>query len=114
MNGAPMELPQWLTVDLGRNCAITSAVIDWETAYARQYEIKLSQASSSGYQTIFTELSGSAEGSPPKRDQHVLHALEIPPNKQSVKGRFVRLNLLQSGTQWGISVWRFDIYGHGA
>ena len=90
------------------NC--TALSIDWETAYARQYDIKVSKDPSGGFATIFSEEDGSTPGVQPVRDTHVLHKVLIPPAKQKV-GRYVRLVLLQSGTKWGISLWRFDIYG---
>lgn len=40
MSGSPMQLPQWLTVDLGHSAVVSRVEIDFETAFARQYELK--------------------------------------------------------------------------
>jgi len=110
MNGSPMRLPQWITVDLGANYIVTAAEVDWETAFARQYEIKTSRVASSGFNTIFEEKEGDGTA---HKEQHVLHKVTISKEKQT-PGRYVRLVLLQSGTNWGISVWHFDLYGYSA
>jgi len=111
MQGGAMPLPQWLTVDLGDEHVVTRVEIDWETAFARQYEIKISKVASSGFVTLFEEQDGNGDQT---SDKHILHKVAIPQSKLGMQhaGRYVKLILLQSGTDFGISVWHFDIYGY--
>jgi hypothetical protein len=49
--------PQWLQVDLGASATITSVVLDWEAAYARNFTIKASTNGSS-WTTLNTTTNG--------------------------------------------------------
>ncbi|MGP3983044.1 discoidin domain-containing protein [Streptomyces sp. KR80] len=90
--------PQWIQVDLGATATISRIRLNWETAYGRAYRIETSddgqnwtslrsQTSGDGGVDEITDLSGS--------------------------GRYVRLVGTERGTQWGYSLWEFEIYGEG-
>ncbi|MEU6060821.1 discoidin domain-containing protein [Streptomyces sp. NPDC047097] len=87
--------PQWLQVDLGAQASVERVVLRWEAAYARAYRIQLSgngtdwsdahttTTSTGGTQTV--AVTGSA--------------------------RFVRMLGTARATQWGYSLWEFQVYG---
>ncbi|MEV6205347.1 discoidin domain-containing protein [Streptomyces sp. NPDC051771] len=87
--------PQWLQVDLGTSRQLSRAVLTWEAAYGKSYEI---QASDNGtdWRTV-TAVSAGDGGT----DEVAL----------SGSGRYVRLNGLTRGTGYGYSLWEFQVYG---
>ncbi|MEU6933437.1 discoidin domain-containing protein [Streptomyces sp. NPDC046374] len=86
---------QWFQVDLGRSATLSGAVLTWEAAYGRSYQI---QASDNGtdWRTV-TTVTGGDGGT----DDVAL----------SGTGRYVRMNGLARGTAWGYSLWEFQVYG---
>ncbi len=87
---------QWIYVDLGQRFDIDRVVLVWEVAYGRVYDIDVSDDalnwtqiyhtdSSDGGTDDITDLSGS--------------------------GRYVRMHGLIRATQWGFSLWEFEVYG---
>ncbi len=87
--------PQWLQVDLGAVHALAGVRLDWEMAYASDYEI---QASDDGATwTTLVSVAGGDGGT----DVHNL----------SGTGRYVRMLGTQRGTVFGYSLWNFEVYG---
>ncbi|MET8080306.1 discoidin domain-containing protein [Streptomyces sp. NPDC005303] len=86
---------QWLQVDLGATASISQVVIDWETAYGKDYKI---QSSSDG--NTWTDLR-SVTGGDGGTD-----TLDV-----SGQGRYVRLLGIHRATQWGYSLWEFQVFG---
>ncbi|MDI1465192.1 DUF1996 domain-containing protein [Catellatospora sp. KI3] len=89
--------PQWLQVDLGATATITSVVINWETAYARDFTVQTS-ANGSTWTTIHTTVNGTGG----------VQTLTV-----SGSGRYVRLNTTRRATQYGASLWEFQVFGTG-
>jgi hypothetical protein len=89
--------PQWLQVDLGASATITSVVLDWEAAYARNFTIKASTNGSS-----WTTLNTTTNGTGGRQTLTV-----------SGTGRYVRLETTVRATQWGVSLTEFQVYGSG-
>ena len=89
--------PQWLQVDLGGSHTLNQVVLQWEAAYARAFTI---QASADGNQwsTVYSTTAGAGG----------TQTLAI-----SGTGRYVRLNTTQRATQWGVSLWEFQVFGDG-
>jgi hypothetical protein len=87
--------PQWIRVDLGASFRINRVVLRWETAFGRAYQIQVS-ADGNNWTTIrsTTTSPGGVE------DFGVTGT-----------GRFVRMFGTTRGTQWGYSLWEFEIYG---
>jgi hypothetical protein len=89
--------PQWLQVDLGAAATITSVVLNWETAYARNFTVKAS-ANGSSWTTLNTTVNGSG-------------------GRQTLSvngtGRYVRLETTVRATQWGVSLTEFQVFGSG-
>ncbi|WP_329271260.1 discoidin domain-containing protein [Streptomyces pseudovenezuelae] len=86
---------QWLQVDLGTTASISQVVINWETAYGKDYKI---QASNDG--SAWTDLR-SVTGGDGGTD-----TLDV-----SGQGRYVRLLGIHRATQWGYSTWEFQVFG---
>lgn len=86
----------WITIDLGSKHAISRVTLNWEVAYGKQYQIQVSDNGSS-WNTIFTE--NNSNGS---IDDITLNA----------SGRYVRMNGIKRATQWGYSLWEFEVYGY--
>ena len=87
--------PQWLQVDLGSVSAISQVVLDWETAYATAFQI---QTSSDG--TNWTSIYSTTTGTGGTQTLNVTGT-----------GRYVRMYGTVRATQWGYSLWEFQVYG---
>ncbi|GAA4190428.1 hypothetical protein GCM10022252_28730 [Streptosporangium oxazolinicum] len=90
--------PQWLQVDLGKSTAIDKIVLNWERAYATAFRI---QTSSGGgqWETIHSTTAGKGG----------VQTLNV-----SATGRYVRLYATQRSTQYGVSLWEFQVFGKGS
>ncbi|NNN29355.1 discoidin domain-containing protein [Streptomyces sp. S3(2020)] len=86
---------QWLQVDLGTGATISQIVVDWETAYGKDYKIQSS--ADGGTWTDLRTVTGSDGGT---------DTLTV-----SGQGRYVRLLGVHRATQWGYSVWEFQVFG---
>ncbi len=87
--------PQWLEVDLGSQTQICSASLLWETAYASSFEIQVS-TDNVNWTTVYstTTATGGSESF-----------------TFSATGRYIRVYCLKRATQWGDSIFEFDVYG---
>ncbi|MFG2310568.1 discoidin domain-containing protein [Streptomyces sp. NPDC048566] len=86
---------QWLQVDLGSSATITKVVLDWETAYGKDYKI---QTSPDG--TTWTDIKTVTGG------DGGTDSLDV-----SGQGRYVRMYGVHRGTQYGYSLWEFQVFG---
>lgn len=87
--------PQWIYVDLGSAHTITRVVLNWEAAYGSGYQIQVSNDASS-WTTLYTESNGNGG---------------IDDLTVSGSGRYVRMLGTARATQWGYSLWEFQVYG---
>lgn len=90
--------PQWLQVDLGSTQSISEVDLTWETAYASKYTIQVS-GDGSTWTTVYT-------GAPTSAAKQTLAV--------SASGRYVRLNATARATQYGVSLWEFEVLGTSA
>ena len=86
--------PQWIYVDLGSTQNICRVVLRWEGAYASTYQIQTSNDASS-WTTIYSTTTGDGG---------------VDDLTVSGTGRYVRMNGTARGTQWGYSIFEFEIY----
>ncbi|MFE2428412.1 glycoside hydrolase family 3 C-terminal domain-containing protein [Streptomyces sp. NPDC059373] len=90
--------PQWLQVDLGSTQSITQVVLTWETAYATAFQIQTS-ADGTSWTSVYSTTTGTG-------------------GTQTVSltgsGRYVRMYGTQRATQYGYSLWEFQVYGGSA
>src|SRR5688572_8991494 len=89
--------PQFIQVDLGATYNISRVVLIWETAQASGYQIQVSGSASGPWTNIFTTTTGNGATDD-------LTGL-------SGSGRYVRMNGTTRATQWGYSLWEFQVYG---
>jgi mannan endo-1,4-beta-mannosidase len=90
--------PQWIYVDLGATYNINRVVLRWEVAYGRSYTIQTS-SNATNWTTIFTTTTGNG----------ATDDLAV-----TGTGRYVRMRGTVRGTQYGYSLWEFEVYGTSA
>ncbi len=87
--------PQWLQVDLGSTASITQVVLQWETAYATAFQIQTSP-DGTNWTSIFSTTTGTGG----------TQTLNI-----TGTGRFVRMLGTTRATQFGYSLFEFQVFG---
>ena len=87
---------QTLTIDLGRVFNVSEVILRWETAFGANYDIQAWDGSA--WQNVYTEPNGDGAIDD--------IALDVP-----VDTRFIRMNGIKRGTQWGFSLFEFEVYG---
>jgi hypothetical protein len=88
--------PQWLQVDLGSTSAISQVVLNWEAAYAKSFQIQVSNSASGPWSPIYTTTTSTGG----------VQTLNV-----TGSGRYVRVLGTQRGTGYGYSLWEFQVYG---
>ncbi|WP_432824724.1 ThuA domain-containing protein [Dactylosporangium sp. CA-092794] len=88
--------PQWIQVDLGATHTIDRVRLLWEAAYGSAYQI---QTSANG--TTWTTARSVTGGNGGEDDNTAL----------SASGRYVRIYGTTRATQWGYSLFTFQVYG---
>ncbi|MBN2714058.1 MAG: discoidin domain-containing protein, partial [Planctomycetes bacterium] len=86
---------EWISVDLGSQCSLKRAVLVWETAFGKDYDIEGSDDGNTWRK--LGEMRNGDGGT----DEINLEG----------KARFVRMKGIKRGTNWGWSLFSFDIYG---
>ncbi|CRK85013.1 endo-beta-N-acetylglucosaminidase [Neobacillus massiliamazoniensis] len=87
---------EWISVDLGQLYTINKVVLNWESAYGKQYKIQVSQ-DGSHWTDVYTELNGNGGMD------------EIDFN--SIEARYVKMQGLKRATNWGYSLYEFKVFG---
>ncbi|MGW4556658.1 galactose-binding domain-containing protein [Streptomyces sp. NPDC004365] len=82
-------------VDLGAKYAVSAAVLNWEVAYGKAYRIQVSDDS-----THWTDAYSTTTG------QGGTETVSVNKN-----ARYVRMQGVTPATQYGYSLWEFEIYG---
>jgi hypothetical protein len=88
---------QWIYVDLGSVYAIHRVVLWWEAAYARAYQLQVSNDASTWWDAYRTTTGDGGV------DDITLTSPAL--------GRYVRMLGTQRATGYGYSLWEFEIYG---
>jgi hypothetical protein len=87
--------PQWLQVDLGATHTLSRVDLNWEAAYASSFQL---QSSTDGVTwTNLTPVTAGAAGT---------QSLTV-----AGSGRYVRMYGTARATQYGYSLWEFQVYG---
>jgi hypothetical protein len=87
--------PQWLQVDLGSSQTISQVTLVWEAAYGKAFKI---QTSANG--TAWTDVYSTTTGTGGTQNLAV-----------NGSGRYVRMYGTVRATQYGYSLWEFQVYG---
>ncbi|MEO5875467.1 MAG: DUF1996 domain-containing protein [Streptosporangiaceae bacterium] len=85
--------PQWLQVDLGSSVSFNQVVLTWEAAYATAFQIQTS-ANGTSWTTVHTTTNATGGN----------QTLNV-----SGTGQYVRLYATARATQWGVSLWEFQV-----
>jgi len=86
--------PQWIYVDLGATYTLSSVILRWEAAYATAFQIQTSPDA-----TTWTSIYSTTTGTGGTQTLTV-----------SGSGRYVRMYGTVRKTQYGYSLWEFEIY----
>jgi hypothetical protein len=86
--------PQWLEVDLGSSQPICQVTLDWEAAYATAFQIQTS-ADGTNWTTIYSTTTGTGG----------TQTLNV-----SGTGRYIRMYGTARATQYGYSLWEFEVF----
>jgi beta-glucanase (GH16 family) len=89
--------PQWIYVDLGTPRNITRVLLNWEAAYGRSYSIQTSNDAVT-WSPIFSTTTGNG-------GLDDLTGL-------TGNGRYVRMHGTARATQYGYSLWEFQVFGN--
>ncbi|MCO6004143.1 discoidin domain-containing protein [Actinoallomurus purpureus] len=87
--------PQWIQVDLGGPATVSQVVFTWETAYATAFQIQVSDDAAT-WTTVYSTTTGTGG----------TQTLNV-----SGTGRYIRMYGTARATQWGYSLWEFQVYG---
>ncbi|HOB16955.1 MAG TPA: discoidin domain-containing protein [Defluviitoga sp.] len=87
---------EWIGVDLGDVFLINEITLHWEVAYGLKYAIQCWDGEK--WITVYQEDSGDGGM------DHII--LEAP-----VESRFIRMLGIKRGTEWGYSLWEFEVFG---
>lgn len=88
--------PQYFIVDLGSSQTISSVVLRWESAYAKQFQIQTSNDNST-WTTVYSNYSGTGG----------INTITFP----STSARYVKSYMIQRATTYGFSLYEFEVYG---
>jgi hypothetical protein len=86
--------PQWLQVDLGSSRSVCQVVLQWQTAYAKAYQIQTS-ADGATWTTAYSTTNGAGG----------TETVTL-----SGTGRYIRMYGTQRGTAYGYSLWAFKVF----
>ncbi|WP_327178434.1 discoidin domain-containing protein [Streptomyces sp. NBC_01335] len=87
--------PQWIQIDLGASAGISRVALNWEAAYGKAFRIEVSSDAVSW--TVVHQTTTATGG---------IQNLAV-----SGTGRYVRMYGTQRATQYGYSLWEFQVYG---
>ena len=89
---------QWIYVDLQQEYDINKVKLSWESAYAKGYEIQVSNTpdDETSWKTVYTETNG---------DGNFDEAIFNP-----TKARYVRIKMNQAGTDYTYSLYEIGVY----
>jgi hypothetical protein len=86
---------QWFQVDLGTPTIVSGVTMFWEAAYARSYTIQVSD-DGSAWRDVYSNAAGTGG----------VETVGFAPTTT----RYVRLRGIQRATQYGYSLWEFQIH----
>src|SRR5258706_7199380 len=87
--------PKWIQVDLGAAYNLPSVVLRWEAAYGKAFQIQVSNDAVT-WISVYTTTTGTGG----------VQTLAF-----NGTGRYVRMYGTVRATQYGYSLWEFEIYG---
>lgn len=89
--------PQWISIDLGGSYNISGVKLNWETAAAKDYKIQVS-TDNKNWIDAYTKTGGTG-------------GVENITFNSTATGRYIRMLGTARTTQYGYSLWEFEVYG---
>lgn len=89
---------QYYIVDLGSAQSVSSVILQWEAAYAKQFQIQTS-TDNINWNTVYSNYSNTGG----------TNTITFP----STTARYVKMYAFQRATTYGYSLYEFEIYGSG-
>lgn len=86
---------EWLAVDLGKEEVVNSVGLTWEDAYAKSFNIEVSN-DNQHWQQVYQTTDGRVGA--------------MQANFPEVKARYVRMRGVERGSGWGYSLYDFAVY----
>jgi hypothetical protein len=90
--------PQWIMVDLGKSESINRVKLTWEKAYAKSYELQVSDDG-----VAWTDIYQTTNGKGGVENLTGLNG----------QGRYIRMYGTERATVFGYSLYEFEVYGPG-
>lgn len=87
--------PQWISIDFGSAINVNGVMLNWEAAYAKSYQIQLS-TDNSNWTTVFSTTTGDGG----------VDTISFA----TQSARYVRMYGTQRATEYGYSLWNFEVY----
>ncbi len=87
--------PQWIQIDLGATVTVSQVVLQWEAAYATAFQLQIS-SDASNWTNIYSTTTGTGG----------TQTLTV-----NGTGRYIRMYGTARATQYGYSLWEFQVYG---
>jgi chitodextrinase len=87
--------PQWIYVDLGAVHSVNKIVLNWEAAYGRSFQLQSSNDAQT-WSTFYSTTTGTGG----------VQTLNV-----TASGRYIRMNGTARATQYGYSLWEFQVFG---
>jgi beta-glucanase (GH16 family) len=88
--------PQWVYIDLEESRLIEAIRLSWEIAYARDYEIQVSN-DAFNWRTIYANSQG--------------RGLVEEIKNLNTHARYIRMYGNRRAAEWGYSLWEFEVFG---
>jgi len=99
---------EYVIVDLKEQCYIDHLILRWETAYASEYELALSN-DLSAWRTVTLASAGGVETV--QISQLLTTNEALTGLRTDTRARYIRLTGLQRATQYGTSLYELEAYG---
>ena len=87
--------PQWLEVDLGSSQSVCGVTLNWEAAYAKSFQVQVS-TDNVNWTSVYSTTTGTG-------GTQNLTGL-------SGTGRYIRMDGTVRATQYGYSLWEFQVF----
>ncbi len=89
--------PQWIVIDFGQTTDLNQIKLNWETAYAKEYLIQISNDNSNWDSALTLIHQTDGKG-----------GIEVYDVKAS--GRYLRIYGMKRATQWGYSLYEIEVF----
>ena len=112
MGGTAIPGPHKVEIDFGRSVSVCWVEIDWETAYANEYDIQIDGVS------VFADGSMApssrrerTSGRSPAVKGRPLHVVQDTIFDDCQPARTLTIDIVRGATPWGVSIWHVGVMG---